>query len=67
MTSSVVTSKVPVRRFLAVAASAAVVLVGATSCSKPAGSTKAFCAQVRQVPALESVLARFSETDPDLL
>ncbi len=39
----------------------------ATGCSKETGSTKAFCAQVKQVPALETVLDRFSEADPDAL
>ncbi|WP_426572081.1 hypothetical protein [Aquihabitans sp. McL0605] len=45
-------------------------LVGAAAlvgCSHPTGSKAKFCAQVRKVPALESVLAHFSETDPDVL
>lgn len=38
-----------------------------TACTDESGSAKAFCAQVKEVPALESVLARFSEVDADLL
>jgi hypothetical protein len=40
---------------------------GLAACSDDAGSPEAFCAQVEQVPSLESVLSRFSEADPDLL
>ena len=36
-------------------------------CSRSSGSTEAFCTQVEKVPALEAVLARFSEADPDVL
>ena len=45
-------------------------LLGAAAlagCSKPTGSEEKFCDQVRKVPALESVLARFSEIDVDVL
>lgn len=41
--------------------------VAGVGCSRSSGSEEAFCAQVAEVPALESVLARFSEADPDVL
>jgi uncharacterized protein HemY len=39
----------------------------ATGCGGDEGSTASFCAEVAEVPALESVLARFSEADPQVL
>jgi hypothetical protein len=52
----------------AVLALAIIVLVtGLGACTKDEGSTAEFCARVEEVPALESVLARFSEADPDVL
>ena len=39
----------------------------ASGCTSDSGSETAFCDAVTQVPALESVLARFNEADPDLL
>lgn len=51
----------------AAAALAACLLLLASGCSKDEGSTEAFCAQVKQVPALETVLDRFSEADPAVL
>jgi hypothetical protein len=56
------------RRSAALAFAAALLLAtGASACTKDSGSTKEFCAQVKEVPALETVLARFSEADPDVL
>lgn len=49
------------------AAGASVLAALVTGCSGSSGSTQDFCREVRRVPALESVLARFSETDPDVL
>src|SRR4051812_43065495 len=46
---------------------AILVAVALSGCTHSSGSTAKFCAQVRKVPALESVLARFSEADPDVL
>lgn len=40
---------------------------GLAACTDDAGSAEAFCTEVKQVPSLESVLARFSEADPDVL
>lgn len=60
----------PTRAARSAAVSLAVALVaalGIAGCSSSSGSQEAFCAQVAQVPALESVLARFSEADPDVL
>ncbi len=37
------------------------------ACTKDSGSKAEFCARVKEVPALESVLARFSEADADVL
>ncbi|MEZ5139766.1 MAG: hypothetical protein R2702_19135 [Acidimicrobiales bacterium] len=51
----------------AVAALALVLAATSAGCTDDGGSTASFCAQVRQVPALETVLARFDETDPDVL
>ena len=54
------------RRSLALAAAS--IVAGLTSaCTDDQGSTEAFCAEVREVPALEAVLARFTETEPDAL
>ncbi|HWJ96759.1 MAG TPA: hypothetical protein VNQ33_01290 [Acidimicrobiales bacterium] len=39
----------------------------AAGCSKHSGSTAEFCTRVKQVPALETVLDRFSEADPGAL
>ena len=53
---------------LALAVAAALVLAAAAgACTEDRGSTKAFCTQVKQVPALETVLDRFSEADPGVL
>ena len=57
----------PTRRPIAFALAAALLAGGLGACTSDGGSTEAFCAQVKQVPALEAVLARFSETDPDVL
>lgn len=46
---------------------AAALALGTSACAEDSGSTEAFCEQVRKVPALESVLSRFSEADPDVL
>lgn len=46
------------------AALCATALLATAGCTHSSGSTTAFCEQVAQVPALETVLARFSETDP---
>ena len=52
----------------ALALTATLLLTGAVAgCTDDSGSTEAFCAQVKQVPALESVLSRFSEADRDVL
>ena len=52
----------------ALAALTSLLVVGTLAgCSHHSGSTEAFCARVRKVPALESVLVRFSESDPDVL
>jgi hypothetical protein len=40
---------------------------GLAACTDDAGSAEAFCTEVKQVPSLEAVLARFSEADPDVL
>jgi hypothetical protein len=48
-------------------AALAVGLATGSACSGPSGSKEAFCEEVSQVPALESVLARFSEADPEVL
>jgi hypothetical protein len=40
---------------------------GPAACSDDDGSVEAFCAEVEALPALESVLSRFSEADPDQL
>ncbi len=40
---------------------------GAASCSDDDGSAEDFCAQITGLPALESVLSRFSEADPEQL
>jgi hypothetical protein len=56
-----------VRTRRTVALVALAVAVAPSGCSRSSGSTEAFCREVRQVPALESVLNRFSEADPDLL
>ena len=50
-----------------IAVSALLIGTALTGCSRSSGSTEKFCAKVKQVPALESVLARFSEADPDVL
>lgn len=42
-------------------------VLGGGACSDTPGSTEAFCAQVRQVPSLESVLSRFAEADASVL
>lgn len=59
----------PARRRLALGALGVIGVVGlgAAGCSSEPGSTAAFCDQVDEVPALEAVLARFSETDPAVL
>jgi hypothetical protein len=57
---------VTVRRPIAVLLVALGALAPA-GCSRSKGSTEAFCAQVKQVPSLESVLDRFSEADPAVL
>lgn len=44
-----------------------VLAAAATSCGGDEGSTASFCAEVAEVPALETVLARFSEADPQVL
>jgi hypothetical protein len=55
-------------RWAVPAATVAVLLAGvAAGCTKESGSTEAFCSNVKQVPALETVLDRFSEADPDAL
>ena len=57
------------RLFLAAALAGAAALLAtvAAGCTKDAGSTKAFCARVKEVPALETVLDRFTEADPSVL
>lgn len=45
----------------------AVALITGAGCSKDEGSTQAFCTEVKQVPALETVLDRFTEADPAVL
>ncbi|WP_421119246.1 hypothetical protein ACE2AJ_18050 [Aquihabitans daechungensis] len=55
------------RRSAARALAAALLLTGLGACTEDSGSTEAFCTRVKEVPALESVLARFSEADPDVL
>lgn len=55
------------RRAAVAIAAAAVLAASSAGCSKDSGSKEAFCAQVKRVPALESVLARFSEADQDVL
>ena len=56
-------------RAAVLALAAAVLLTTSTlaGCTSDSGSTEEFCTQVEKVPALESALARFSETDPDIL
>ncbi|MCB1030194.1 MAG: hypothetical protein KDA95_02590 [Acidimicrobiales bacterium] len=51
----------------AVVGGVALVALTLTSCSEQQGSTKDFCAQVKKVPAIESVLNRFTESDPAVL
>ncbi|MCU1372228.1 MAG: hypothetical protein JWO77_3422 [Ilumatobacteraceae bacterium] len=47
---------------------AALLAAGAlAACTSDSGSAEDFCAQVKQVPSLETVLSRFSEADPDVL
>jgi hypothetical protein len=48
-------------------AAGALLAAGLSGCTSDGGSTEAFCDQVKQVPALETVLARFSEADRDVL
>src|SRR3954451_17497055 len=55
------------RSAAAIATSALLALAVLSGCTHSTGSVEKFCAQVRKVPALESVLARFSEADPDVL
>ena len=57
----------PSSRVTALALSALLIGAALSGCSRSSGSTEKFCAKVKQVPALESVLARFSEADPDVL
>ncbi|MFN8019279.1 MAG: hypothetical protein U0P45_14320 [Acidimicrobiales bacterium] len=38
-----------------------------SACTKDSGSTAEFCTQVQAVPSLETVVTRFSETDPAVL
>lgn len=58
----------PASRRAALALATSVLLAAAASgCSKPSGSTEAFCAQVKRVPSLETVLDRFSEAEPAAL
>lgn len=54
-------------RRAALALTTCLVLATVAGCTEDSGSTKAFCARVKQVPALETVLDRFSEADPDAL
>jgi hypothetical protein len=59
---------VPGRAVAAVTIGVGALLAGALGgCTSDGGSTKAFCTRVKQVPALETVLARFSEADRDVL
>ena len=51
----------------ALTASVLLVVALASACTNDGGSPEEFCAQVKKVPALEAVLARFSEADTDLL
>ena len=60
----------PTRSRAALVALASLAVVGAAglgACSKDGGSKAEFCAQVQVVPSLETVIARFSETDPAVL
>ena len=41
--------------------------LGLPACTDSPGSKEDFCEQVAQVPSLESVLSRFSETDEEVL
>jgi hypothetical protein len=55
------------RTRISVAIVAGAVALVAPACGGDGGSQEAFCAEVAEVPALESVLARFSEADPQVL
>ncbi len=52
---------------LALATTAMLATGAIAGCTTDSGSTKEFCAQIEKVPALESVLARFSEADRGVL
>ena len=54
-------------RAVALTSVAALLVTGAAGCTDDGGSTTAFCARVKEVPALETVLDRFTEADPTVL
>jgi hypothetical protein len=49
------------------AITAIVVALGPGACADDDGSVEEFCAELKALPALESVLSRFSEADPEQL
>jgi hypothetical protein len=57
----------PQRPVAAALLAALVTVTALAGCSQDSGSEEAFCTEVAKVPALESVLSRFSETDGGLL
>ena len=52
---------------LALPALAALAVASLVGCSKESGSQESFCADLRKVPTLESVVADYADADPDEL